>query len=232
VKTTKFLKSLLLPLIVISPFTINAYADTSVDQKVADISAKAPTLNQNVLKLALTAYNCAALKGVPKQNKLTIIDYSLPSKEKRMWVIDLNSDKVLYNSLVAHGQGSGNAVATSFSDQPETHKTSLGLFVTQNTYEGKNGLSLRLNGLEKGFNASALSRAVVVHGASYVSEDMAKSQGRVGRSWGCPAVPQNLAKPIINTIKDGSMVFAYYPNQTWLSQSKYLHCDMPSVASA
>lgn len=180
-------------------------------------------LDPSVLKLALNAYSCAVEKGVSDQKILTVIDYSRPSTEQRLWVFDLERQKVLLNSLVAHGQGSGAIMATRFSDQPQTHATSLGLFLTGDTYQGHNGYSLRLRGLEGGFNSQAESRAIVVHGAPYVNEQMAMA-GRIGRSWGCPAVPTRVAQPLINTIKDGTLVFAYYPDSQWLKKSQYLHC--------
>jgi hypothetical protein len=197
---------------------------TPVDQTIPAITAKAPGLNPDVLKLALTAYNCAVESGYGKQKKLTIIDYSMPDSQKRMWVIDLNTDKVVFNSLVAHGQGSGGVTPTRFSDTPETHESSLGLFMTGDTYIGHDGYSLHLHGLEKGFNDQAYNRSVVMHGAWYVNEDAARG-GSIGRSWGCPAVPQKLAQPIVDTIKDGSLIFAYYPNSKWLKQSQFLHCS-------
>lgn len=196
----------------------------NVDQIAPTLNSKSPHLNPTVLKLALEAYNCAALSGVPKRPLLTIIDYSLPSAAKRMWVFDLSRDKLLFNNLVAHGQGSGQAMSRYFSNQFDTHASSIGLYLTQNAYVGHDGFSLRLAGLDRGFNDKALSRDIVVHGASYVSDQMARSYNMIGRSWGCPAVPQPLAAPIINTIKGGSLIFAYYPDNKWLKSSRYLHC--------
>jgi len=195
----------------------------SVAQKTQALTAIAPGINPAALKLALAAYQCAVLEGQSTQKILTVVDYSKASTEKRLWIFDLNQNKVLFNSLVAHGKGSGEVLPTRFSDKPETHASSIGLFLTGNVYQGHNGYSLRLYGLEKSFNEKAESRAIVVHGAPYVNTNLAQS-GRIGRSWGCPAVPEQLAKPIINTIKDGSLVFAYYPDTTWLKKSQYLHC--------
>lgn len=187
-------------------------------------------INPKVLKLAESAYQCAEISGVAKSKNLTIIDYSLPSDQQRMWVIDMSKNKVIYNTFVAHGQGSGNLMATHFSNEPSSHASSLGLYLTGNVYEGHNGYSLRLYGLDKGFNDHALSRAVVMHGAPYVSDGIARG-GRLGRSWGCPAVPQPLAKPIIDTIKNGNLVFAYYPDKHWLGQSKYINCSAKLAAN-
>jgi hypothetical protein len=200
---------------------------SSINQVVASSSSSAAiqNLNPTVLKLALNAYKCAAKTGVATRQKLiTIIDYSLPSSAKRMWVYDVSQSRVVFNTLVAHGKGSGNVYADRFSNKPETRATSIGLFVTGAVYQGGNGYSLRLNGLEKGYNDLAGMRNIVMHGAAYVNEQMAKA-GRIGRSWGCPAVPKQLAAPIINTIKDRTLVFAYYPDQKWLQNSQYLHCD-------
>lgn len=191
-----------------------------------DLGAEGKQLSPKVLKLALDAYECAAASGANKQDILTIVDYSKPSTEKRLWVIDIPRHKVLFNSLVAHGKGSGELEATFFSNQPQTHASSLGVFLTGGVYQGRNGYSLRLYGLEENFNNNAAARAIVVHGAPYVTTDRADSGRMIGRSWGCPAVPNALARPIINTIKGGSIVFAYYPDRNWLKKSAYLHCPL------
>jgi hypothetical protein len=173
--------------------------------------------------LALGAVNCAVRSGaVADPATLTVIDYSKPSTEKRLWVFDLRSREMVYEELVAHGQGSGGNVPTSFSNEPETHRTSLGLFVTDDTYVGRNGYSLRLDGLDRGFNDRARDRAIVMHGAPYVSQQFAETQGRLGRSWGCPALREGVAREVIDRVKGGGLVFAYYPDQDWLTSSKYL----------
>lgn len=153
---------------------------------------------------------------------LSICDFSLSSNKKRLWVIDLNEKKVLFNSLVAHGKGTGEEFATAFSNIESSHQSSLGFYVTETTYNGSNGYSLKLIGMDKGYNDAAMQRAIVMHGADYVSEDFIKSEKRLGRSWGCPAVPRTLAEPIINTIKDKTLLFIYYPDQQYLSQSEWL----------
>ncbi len=181
------------------------------------------TLASGVFDLALNAASCAVRTGqVSNPKTLTVIDYSRPSSQPRLWVVDLTTRELLYEELVAHGQGSGGPTATMFSNEPETHRTSLGLFVTDDTYVGKNGYSLRLNGLDMGINDKARERAIVMHGAPYVSESMAKKVGRIGRSWGCPAVSPQVAKKLIDTLKDGSPIFAYYPDPEWL-QAAQLH---------
>jgi hypothetical protein len=186
---------------------------------------KAPAIkiNNDVVEMAFGAASCAVRAGaVSNPETLTVIDYSKPSTEKRLFVYDLRSHDLLYSELVAHGQGSGENFATHFSNDPNTHATSLGLFVTEDTYIGKNGYSLRLNGLDRGFNDRALERAIVMHGAPYVNPDTVSSLGRLGRSWGCPALRPAIAKQVIDHVKGGSLVFAYYPDQNWLRSSKYL----------
>ncbi len=179
-------------------------------------------LNPRVFQLAQKAHLKASAMGLAKKPTVTIIDYSMPSTSKRMWVVDMKRNKVIYNTLVAHGSNSGGNHAQHFSDVPGSLKSSLGVFVTGKTYQGKHGLSLTLHGLENGINGNAARRRIVVHGAHYVNEGTAKNLGRLGRSWGCPALETRLATPIINTIKDGSLVFAYYPDSKWLSRSKFL----------
>ena len=152
-----------------------------------------------------------------------MIDFSRPSTEKRMWVYDLRSRELLFHEHVAHGRGSGANLATSFSNVPESNQSSLGLFRTGEAYIGKHGLSLRLDGLERGVNDRARERAIVIHGADYVNAATAQSQGRLGRSLGCPAVRPEIAGSLIDAVKDGGLLFAYYPQQSWLSSSAYLN---------
>lgn len=153
---------------------------------------------------------------------LSICDFSLSSTHKRLWVIDLNEKKILFNSLVAHGKNTGEEFAQKFSNTDSSYQSSLGFYITESTYNGSNGFSLKLLGMDAGYNDHALQRAIVMHGADYVSEDFIKSQKRIGRSWGCPAVPQELAAPIINTIKEKNCLFIYYPDQDYLSKSQWL----------
>jgi hypothetical protein len=181
------------------------------------------TIDTDVFGLALGAASCAVRSGdVPNPATLTVIDYSKPSTAKRLWVFDLLARELLYQELVAHGQGSGDNLATTFSNEENTHRSSLGLFATEGTYSGKNGYSLRLNGLEPGFNDHALERAIVIHGAPYVSEAFAEAQGRLGRSWGCPALREGIAREVIDHVKNGNLLFVYYPDEKWLKSSKYL----------
>jgi hypothetical protein len=179
-------------------------------------------IGPDVLELAFGAVACAVRAGTtPQPATLTVIDYSKPSTEKRLWVFDLRTRTLLYEELVAHGQGTGDT-ATAFSNTPGSHRSSLGLFVTEDAYIGKNGYSLRLNGLDRGFNDRARERAIVMHGAPYVSEEFAEAQGRLGRSWGCPALRESVAREVIDRVKGGGLLFAYYPDQQWLKTSKYL----------
>jgi hypothetical protein len=166
-------------------------------------------LNYDVFRKAVTGYyNLLSSNGIaPEKQVLTIVDFSLPSTQKRLWIVDLAKKKVLFNTLVAHGQGSGLETARTFSNQANSHMSSLGFYVTSNTYIGKHGLSLRLNGMDESFNSNALNRAVVVHGAEYVSQSFINQHGRLGRSHGCPALPVELTPAIIDTIKGRTMLF-------------------------
>lgn len=196
--------------------------DTAINTQVKHLGDKAPQLNKKVLKLALTAYQNADKKGAVKKPVLTVIDYSLPSNKQRMWIFDLQHEKLLFNTYVAHGKNSGEGEAKRFSNIESSKQSSLGTYITKDTYIGHKGYSLNLQGLDRGFNDNAYNRRVVVHGAWYVEPKFIKETGRAGKSWGCPAIAKTLAKPVINTIKDGSVVFAYFPNQYFLSHSNYL----------
>lgn len=176
-----------------------------------------------VLELALAAARCALAGGdVLDPATLTVIDYSRPSIEERLWVFDLRSGELVHRELVAHGEGTGADLATRFSNEPDSHQSSLGLFVTDAPYVGKHGYSLRLRGLEPGVNDRAWERAIVIHGAEYVSRGAIASLGRLGRSWGCPAVRPAVARGMIDRIKGGGLVFAYYPDPEWLASSRFL----------
>jgi len=200
-------------------------ASASVNFARTDFDATAiGNIETDVFEMALNAASCAVRSGAVKSapSTLTVIDYSRPSSERRLWVFDLKAKELVYEELVAHGQGSGANMATQFSNENESHQTSLGLFVTRDTYVGKNGYSLRLDGLDRGVNDRARERAIVMHGAPYVSEQFVKANGRLGRSWGCPAVSDAVAKRMIDFVKGGGLVFSYYPDAEWLKTSKYL----------
>lgn len=177
-------------------------------------------LNRQAYHLAIKGFQkLIALGKVKNPGIITIVDFSQVSTKKRMYIIDLHNRKLLENSLVAHGRNTGQLMATSFSNNPESNQSSLGFYVTSETYEGKHGLSLRLDGMEKNINDNARNRAIVVHGADYATDGFCKSAGYLGRSFGCPAVPAKDSKAIINTIRNGSCLFIYSPNKTYLKQS-------------
>jgi hypothetical protein len=177
----------------------------------------------DVLDLALMAVRCAVDSGdLAAPKTLTLIDYSKPSTEPRLWVFDMTTGDVLFKELVAHGRNTGDNMATQFSDTLNSRQSSIGLFRTDNTYVGRNGYSLRLDGLEPGFNGHARERAIVMHGAPYVSAEFARAQGRIGRSWGCPALDQKVSRQVIDTIKGGSLVFAYAAQSDFLSGAEML----------
>ena len=212
-----------------------AHAKQQNDQNTAPsidtiktITEQSPSLNPKVLRLALLAYHHARLEGLDKQEMLTIINYNDPSTDKRLWVINLNNDKVVFNTFVAHGKNSGNDYADRFSNQPTSEESSLGVFLTGPTFYGNDGYSMRLYGLEQGFNNNAYARDIVMHGAWYVNQQFINQYGRLGRSWGCPAVSKKMAPEIINKIKGGTLIFAYYPSKKWLDDSKYLTPLAPS----
>lgn len=161
--------------------------------------------------LALDGFNHLKEKGLIQKNILTIVDFSLSSNAKRLWVIDLDKNIVLFQTLVAHGRNTGEEFAKAFSNQAESFKSSVGFYATAEIYNGKHGMSLKLDGLQKGLNDKARERAVVMHGADYVSESFIKQNKRLGRSLGCPAVPVELNQKIINVIKDKSCLFIYHP---------------------
>ncbi|WP_026953739.1 murein L,D-transpeptidase catalytic domain family protein [Algoriphagus vanfongensis] len=171
---------------------------------------------------ALAFQGWTKMKENLKSKVLTVIDFSLPSTAKRMWIIDPEKGQILLNSVVSHGRNSGDLMAKSFSNQPESYKSSLGFYKTAETYSGKHGYSLRLDGLEKGFNDQARNRAIVIHGADYAREEFAKSVGRLGRSLGCPALPSELSAQAIDLIKDGSLLFIFGDDNTYLTQSSLI----------
>ena len=154
---------------------------------------------------------------------ISVCDFNLSSTENRLWIIDLAHKKVLFNTFVAHGQGSGEEFARSFSNKDNSHQSSLGFYVTGDTYEGEHGTSLHLSGMDQGFNDAAYDRSIVVHGADYVCNKFVSANQRLGRSWGCPAVPSKLSLPIINTIKEGTCLFIFYPESKYLKTSYWLN---------
>lgn len=182
-------------------------------------------LNEEVFRKAMKGFENLKKAGkLPaKAHILSICDFSLSSNAKRLWIIDTDSGKVLFNSLVAHGKNTGEEFATNFSNIENSLQSSMGFFITEDTYEGENGYSLKLEGMDSGYNDAAMRRAIVMHGANYVSPEFAARHKRIGRSWGCPAVPRELAEPIINTVKGKNCMFIYYPDQSYLASSKWLN---------
>jgi len=198
-------------------------AEPTSEGLVKSLLRQAPELRSEVLKMALQAAHTAAQKGlVQREDLLTVIDYSLPSTQPRLFVFDLATRKLLFRELVAHGKNSGGNVPDFFSNSTGSLASSIGLFVTADVYIGGNGYSLRLKGLEEGINDMAWDRAIVMHGASYVSQEAIKILGRLGRSWGCPALRAEVAKKVIDTVRGGSPIFAYYPDKDWLTRSEFL----------
>jgi hypothetical protein len=185
-----------------------ARADLPKSPDDSSLTFSVPGLSASALQFALRAYHrLQSTAGIQRQ-RLTVIDYSLPSTEKRLWVLDPESGEVLFAERVAHGRGSGDLIASRFGNTPESHLTSLGVFRTAETYQGAHGYSLRLDGLEKGINDRMREREIVFHGASYVTESFAQKNGRLGRSFGCPALDPARSREIINAIRGGSIVVA------------------------
>ncbi len=211
------------------------FADSAINEGTPPINPGRASLYDSLrlgsLGLARQAYDYAmqGFNYLVETGKLTnqaiisIIDFTKPSSQKRLFVIDLKNYRVLFNTYVAHGVNSGREFANQFSNTPESNKSSLGFYVTSNTYIGSNGYSLRLNGLERGINDNASSRDIVMHGADYVNEDYIHSQGYIGRSWGCPAVAPKVSKPVINSIKNGTCLFIYSNVNSYLQRSRVIN---------
>lgn len=197
---------------------------------VERLVAQTRNLRPEVLEMALSAYADGLEEGRFDRERLTVIDYSLPSYRERLWVIDMKTLTVLFEEIVAHGMGSPRGsggdmeVAKDFSNVLGSKKSSLGLFVTAETYTGGHGYTLRIDGLEEGVNDNARERLIVIHGAPYVTQKRADDQ-LVGRSWGCPVVRPKISKKLIDAIKDGSALWIYYPDDEWLEESEFLDAD-------
>jgi hypothetical protein len=230
----------ILPLLLLSFMSFATKAKNNTDLKIAvrnynnnlteKIHIVYNSLNANKFDLpqvqcftkAMEGFYALRQKGIIQKNILTVIDFSLSSTKKRLWVIDLNSNTILFNSVVSHGMNSGGEYATSFSNSQSSNKSSLGFYATGEIYNGKHGLSLKLDGLERGINDNARARALVVHGAGYANPAILKSQDFLGRSQGCPAIPEALKNNIIKTIKGKSCLFIYHPTKTYEITSKLL----------
>jgi hypothetical protein len=205
------------------PVELEAPASPGPFEAAAWGNAALGAISRDVFTLALESAASAVDRGEPEPATLTVIDFSQPSTTKRMWVYDLRSRELLFEEHVAHGRNSGHNVPTQFSNTPESNMSSLGLFRAAEGYVGKHGYSLRLDGLERGVNDLARARAIVIHGAEYVNARVAAAQGRLGRSLGCPAVRPEISRRLIDTIKEGGLVFAYYPDPAWLKTSTFLN---------
>lgn len=206
-----------------APVSITSNAISSLYRQI-DFNGS-ERLDYYVFMNAMTGY--LNLKAEHKLNDgkklITVCDYSLSANKKRLWVIDLQAKKVLLNTYVAHGQGTGEEHAKYFSNKEGSHKSSLGFYVTGDTYHGQHGLSLYLHGMDQGYNSAAYERTIVVHGAGYVSSDFIAGTGRLGRSWGCPAVSNEIAPQLIDMTKGGTCLFIFYPEQKYLADSHWLH---------
>ncbi|MDP9229892.1 MAG: murein L,D-transpeptidase catalytic domain family protein [Bacteroidota bacterium] len=229
----------------ISPFRADSIGNTSdkAEKILVDINAdknasflnavsalydslklNAAGLSKQALEYGYKGYQKLLNQGsITHPGLLTICDFSQSSRKKRLYVIDMNNYKLLMNTFVAHGKNTGAEYATSFSNNPESLQSSLGFYVTRNPYQGKHGLSLKIDGMEKGFNDNALERDIVIHGANYTDKNFTDAKSYLGRSWGCPAVPQKQTAKIINTIKDGTCLFIYHPTSSYLHGSMILN---------
>ncbi len=203
---------------------LNKFDDNAIALAYDRMGLDKMGLSEQAFNYAMKGFNYLVQHGkLAKDNIISIVDFTLPSSKKRLFVIDLDDYRVLYNTYVAHGVNSGREYANQFSNQPSSYKSSLGFYETLSTYIGEHGYSLRLDGLEKGINDNANSRDIVIHAADYVNESFIRSQGYIGRSWGCPALPEKLHKPIIDKIKNGTCLFIYSADNAYLKKSKIIN---------
>jgi hypothetical protein len=203
------------------------------DTRLGALLRLAPRLSPKALEAALTALKRLQASGAKvRSDVLAVVDYTKPSTERRLWVFDLAHTRILFEELAAHGKNSGDNLAVKFSNAPNSLMTSVGAFLTGDTYTGKHGLSLRLQGLEKGFNDNSMERAIVIHAADYVSDSLARTKGRIGRSWGCPAVRPEISRRLIEAVQGGTLFLAYYPDRSWLQNSKLAGLNGPGTNDA
>lgn len=174
------------------------------------------------IKYAHTAYLNLKKTNINLKPIIIVVNFDLPSTSKRLFLIDIKTNKIIQSYYVAHGQNTGSKYAISFSNESNSHKSSLGVFITTDFYIGKHGKSLKLNGLDKGFNTNAANRGIVIHGCSYTNENYMKKEGRAGRSWGCFAIDETLRNQLFSTIGPNTLLFAYSNNKQYLTNSKYL----------
>jgi len=219
--------------IVLAIFSLGIVCHSQANNYVSlfdSLSSQAPSLTKKVLETALQATQCAVNSGVNAPKRLAVIDFSLPSDSRRLWVFDLEQRSLLVRDLVAHGKNSGERTSQRFSNKVGSYQSSIGLFQANESYRGKHGYSLRLDGLEPGINDLARERAIVIHGADYVDPMWVETYGRIGRSLGCPAVRQEIVKEVVDNLKGGQLVFTYYPDQQWLQSSNYLNCNQNTAS--
>jgi hypothetical protein len=215
-----------------TPYVSNTIANNVIvssdeDVKILNLYKVFTNKNKSVPQLAcfskaIKGYSKLKATGKIKNETLTVIDFSLSSSVERLWVLDMVTNKVVFNTVVAHGKNTGGEFATKFSNTNNSNQSSLGFYITDTTYYGKNGLSLFLDGQEKGFNTNARKRYVVFHGAKYANSHFVKQNGRLGRSLGCPAVPTAINSSIIKRIKNKSCLFIYHPNKKYNTYSKLI----------
>jgi hypothetical protein len=197
--------------------------NTVSSDQLALLTHQAPGLTSSVISTALRAYQRADALGYVKQHILTIVDYSLPSDQPRLWVFNLDDNRAIFHTWVTHGTGSGDRFARRFSNEDDSHASSLGVIVTGDTYTGTYGYSLNLYGVEKGVNDNIYKRRIVVHPADYVGSSVARQYNEVGKSFGCLAVNTKIARQLIDDIKGGTVIVNYYPDHYWLSHSPFLN---------
>jgi hypothetical protein len=203
-----------------NPESPGSHAWMSKEQQILESESD---VDPKVLNLALTAYVHARREGLDNKELLTVIDFTKPSTDRRLWVFNIKKGQMLINTWVTHGKNSGGLYATSFSNQPGSLKSSLGVFLTAEPFNGEHGIALPMHGLEPGINNNAYNRAIEFHGAWYVNFKTIEQYGQIGRSWGCTAVSQSEIGSLVNTIKDNTLVFAYYPDHYWLNHSSFLN---------
>ncbi|MCH9756245.1 MAG: murein L,D-transpeptidase catalytic domain family protein [Gammaproteobacteria bacterium] len=209
---------------IISPKRCERQPMRSLNSIQKMLEQKSVGMSPVVISKAITTLKCAKARQTKHKHILTVIDYSLPSNQKRLWVFDLRKNRMLFHTYVTHGITSGTLLTNQFSNKHNSKASSIGVYRTDQSYYGRHGLSLRLTGLEPGFNDHASGRAVVMHSAWYVNEAFINKYGRPGRSWGCPAISKEMKKPLITAIKDNALLVVYYPGEKWVRQSRYLNC--------
>jgi hypothetical protein len=229
---TPLLRRLCLCVAVFCAFSAPASASPAVQPNLAERLARvAPGLDRQALEQAVAAMQCAVNHGAGTARRLAVIDYSQPSTARRLWIFDLQRNQLLLRDFVAHGRMSGENFAERFSNREGSYQTSLGLFRTQESYQGKHGYSLRMDGLEPGVNDRARERAIVIHAAAYVDPRLVQTQGRIGRSLGCPAVRPEVGRMVVDQLKGGQYLFAWHPDRHGLQGSAFLECQPQRVAS-